>query len=260
MDWEGNTKDNLSYDEMSANFRPSVVVKVHKSRMLFPTYKGIWGNYANAERMRAREALNGRKALSVVLSSAIKELEVGVEIGDKGAAGYESYSDQIEVVYERWGFETGGFLALSNCVDSELVTQTDPADETKTQVLQIRDTDKWAQETGIFLSLIPRNYPFLSWGLGLATNPGRNPSVYFGPGVRLTGLGGRGIASFSAGVVERQVQEFPGIKVNESYASDSSALKGALRSRVGGYFLINLGFAFGQIGGGGNGGGGDSGK
>jgi hypothetical protein len=114
--------------------------------------------------------------------------------------------------------------------------------------LKIRKADKLAQETGIFLSLIPRNYPALGIAFGLATNSGRNPSVYFGPSARLRGFGGRGLASFSVGIVNRQIKVFPDVKPGQSYSPDAAVLKGSVESRLSGYFLINLGFTFGQIG------------
>lgn len=273
------TENDFTYDCTDADHRPSLVVEVHKSRALVPTYGGVFGFRSNANAMREKEKKDDRadskragkadskeagkddsikKRLSLVLGSSAQEIEMGVEVGEKNQSGFQAVSDQIEVVYERWGFETGGFVAISNLVDSELVTMADPADKSKLQVVKSRKTDRSSQETGIFLSLIPRNYPFLGLGLGLATSSGRNSSIYLGPSIRFLGLGNRGLASFSAGVVDRQVKVFPDAVSGQSYAQDSTVLKGSFESRLGGYFLINLGFTFGQIGS--SGGSGDSAK
>lgn len=237
---------NYSNDKMEAYNRDSVQVEVHHTRLVAPTYGGLFDTGSQREKIRA--TTDTERNLAVIATSGAQTLRVGVEVGVPGADGYQSASDSVQLVYEQWGFETGGFLAVSNLADSELVTAADPNDKTKQQVLKTRKADKLTEETGIFLSLIPRNYPYLGIGLGLATNSGHNPSVYLGPSVRLIGLGDRGLASFSVGVVERQVKEFPGATVNTSFASDSSVLKGTYHSKLGYYFLINLGFTFGQIG------------
>jgi hypothetical protein len=272
------TEYDFTYDCTDADHRPSLVVEVHKSRALVPTYGGIFGFRSNANAMREKQEKDGKadstkagkaekqkkdgkadsttagkddstkKRLSLVLGSSAQEIEMGVEVGENDKPDFQAVSDQIEVVYERWGFETGGFVAISNLVDSELVTVPDPADKSKIQVVKSRKADRSAQETGIFLSLIPRNYPFLGLGLGLATSSGRNASIYLGPSIRFLGLGNRGLASFSAGLVDRQVKVFPDAIPGQSYAPDSTVLKGSFESRLGGYFLINLGFTFGQIG------------
>lgn len=256
VDQNVRSNNDYSYDEMSADYHSSVQAEVHHTRLIAPTYGGIFDNSAQRNKVRPVAttkndnccANRAKRKLAVIVSSGAQTMEVVVDIGTPGAKDFQSAADSVQIVYERWGFETGGFLAVSNLVDSELVTIPDPKDASKQQVIKTRKADKLTEETGIFLSLIPRNYPYLGIGLGLATNSGHNPSVYLGPSVRLVGLGDRGLASFSIGAVERQVKEFPGATANSSFASGSSVLNGSYHSRLGYYFLINLGFTFGQIG------------
>jgi hypothetical protein len=238
----------LSTDILDADYNSSMIIEVHKNRWIAPTYGGIWGlTKLNAFAMLRPEG-EVRRKLSVLLTSSARSILVGVDIGTKGASGFASKSALIDVKYERWGFETGGFIAFSNLSDYELLTMPADNSSSKVKVLGTRRTDRSSQDTGIFLNLIPRNYPYIGIGLGLATNSGHNPSVYLGPTVRLIGLGDRGLASLSVGVVDRQVKSFPHAITNETYSQDNNALKEVYETRFGYYLLINLGFTFGQIG------------
>ena len=113
-------------------------------------------------------------------------------------------------------------------------------------------TDKYTQETGIFLSVFSRDYPKVGFGLGFHTSSGRALSVYLGPTLRLRGLGEHALVTASAGLATIPVRRFPGIVTGKSYPADSSALDGRVVFRNGGYLLINLGFSFGPLDNGGS--------
>lgn len=169
-------------------------------------------------------------------------------------------SGEVLVGYERWRFETGGFLAVTDVVDKKLVLKTleEGDDVGKVKVVAIRDEDDLAQETGVFLNLIPRNYESLGLGLGFATHDSRAPAIYAGPVIRLRTFGHRGIASLSAGYALRQVERFPDLlALHPDLLSDESqialdpndaSLQPELQWEEGWYVGIHLGFSFGPIG------------
>jgi hypothetical protein len=251
----GKTED-LSYDLMDAEYRPTMLIEVYKNRWLAPTYGGPQGLRKGKAFSVLRRQNPPRRKLSILLTSNSQAIHVGVSVGDPGTADFVAQTSLINVVFERWGFETGGFIAFSTLTDDEIVTEPVSASSSKVKVLRIKPSERLSQETGVFLNLIPRNYPYVGIGLGFATNSGRNPSVYLGPTIRLIGLGERGLASFSAGIMEKQVKVFPGIAADSVHEQNDNVLKGTLETRRSAYFLINLGFTFGQIGNEGNGAGG----
>jgi len=236
-----NTGNNLSCDEMGTK-NDAIFVAVHKDRLIRPSYGG---NFANALRAKAVLRRGGRRQLSLVVSSNVQVILVTVK------AGSEIRSAAIPVAYQRWTFESGGFYGFSNLTDEELVTKSG----TKGMVLvQSKNrSGRPSQETGVFVNMVPRNYPALGIGFGLTANSDRAQSVYLGPSIRLVTFGEHGLASLCVALADRQVKVFPGV-VGQEFAADSANLKGHFVTKLGYAVLINLGFKFGasSTGGGSN--------
>jgi hypothetical protein len=219
-------------------------IKVHMNRFLLPTYGGHFSSYKTAVR-RLRPA--NRKSLAdlaIVLSGSALQLEVIVEPeGDNARAA------PVYIVYQRWSVETGGFVALTNLSDQTLVTSSSTAGGKATvHVDKVRAGSSPTQDTGIFLNLVPRNYPFLGLGLGLSSTAGRAQSIYLGLSLRARTFGDHGLASLSFAAANRQVKVFRGVTGGD-FEADSAKLQGSLESRLGYAVMINLGFHFGSIGG-----------
>jgi hypothetical protein len=229
------TNKNLSCDDMEFQTGESALVEVHRDRWFGPSYGGWRSNAANASKVLRRD---NRRDLSLVVSSNVKAILLMV------TNGAETRSALIPVVYQLWAFETGGFYGFSNLADQTIVTHTGTDTTHPVHVDHVRSGGQTSQESGIFVSMAPRNYPFLGIGFGIATNSDRSQSFFLGPSVRLIGFGDHGLASFSVAIADRQVRVFRGIE-GKDFAADSASLKGELVSKLGYALLINLGFKFG---------------
>jgi hypothetical protein len=225
------------------------VIAIYKDRLFKPLYGGssLWRTEA-----RAAEVLRkpDRRRLAILCSGAAQEIFVNVSIeAERGSSISEDNvrSVAVPIAYKRWGVETGAFFAFTTASDEELVF--DPADQANGQrkVSGRRNTDSYSQQTGIFLSIFPRNYPAVGFGLGFHADSSRAASVYFGPTIRLRSLGEHGLATVSFGAAAVPVLRFPGVVDGESYAADSTALHGKVQTVIKPYVLINLGFSFGPI-------------
>lgn len=228
----------------------TVVIAVHKNRSLWPSYGGKRMSNATATRNLRR---SDREKLSLVVSGRSPEIIVHVwveEPPDAGTAtsrGEESVrSASIPVAYRRWGVETSAFFASSTLTDQELVTEAGTGDKVK--AVKAIDGDNYSQQTGIFLSVFPRNYPSLGLGLGFHTETGRAASVYFGPTLRLRSIGEQGVITFSTGLAAMPVRRFPGVDFGKEYDSGSAVLQGKLELHTHPYALLSMGFRFGPIG------------
>lgn len=246
----GDWNRQLACDEIS--FEPgrggTVSIGVYKGRRVHPIYGGTFASSENAYRaLRTKDDLRPRKGLSLLASGSVSQVLVRVRVvEDKTLA-----TTTVPLGYERWGFETGGFFAVTTLTDERLIQQTNPdanapASE-KVEILRVTDAEKISQETGIFLNFIPRNYPALGLGVGFSSNSGRPLSAYFGPSVRLRSFGQRGIANFSTGLAMRSVRRFPGIDSGDKVPDSSPLLAGQDEYHVAPYFLLQLGFSFGPI-------------
>lgn len=228
------TFKNLSCDYLEVG--DGALVSVHRDRWFGPSYGGFLSNAKDASFALRHQH---RKNLSLVVSSNVKAIRVTV------TAGRETRSAVIPVVYQLWTFETGGFYGFSNLTDQVLVMHTGSNTTLPVHVDAVRNSGQSSQESGIFVSMSPRNYPFLGIGFGVATSTDRSQSFFLGPSIRLLTFGDHGLASFSVAVADRQVRVFKGV-VGQDFATDSTSLKGNLESRVGYAILINLGFKFGS--------------
>jgi hypothetical protein len=227
----------------------AIAVAVHKIRTFSPTY-GCKFRQLNCARRRLRPS-EPRSRLSLALTGAAPSIHIIVEdiFGRVAAA-------RIPVGYARWKVEMGGFFAVTPLTDRELITETvAPSGEggsssgpTMTKVVGILNREQWGQETGVYTNFIPSNYEFFGISLGFAARSGKPPSVYLGPNLRLRSFGGKGLASIGGGVVMRSVDRFPGIKVGDEFAPDSSRLQPVVRQQFDYFVAVNLGFRFGPVG------------
>lgn len=174
----------------------------------------------------------------------------------------EVRSATVPLLFRNWSLEAGGFFAVSTLVDDEIATEAALDDEGeaidgKLRVTALREANNYAQESGAYLAFFPRNYPVFGLGLGFSATTGRATSTYFGPVVRLTGFGDRGLLTFSAGAALRSVRRYPDVRlagegvaesdVRDLFGADSAALKGRLEEKVGTFVLVSLGFKFGPV-------------
>ncbi|MBW8877083.1 MAG: hypothetical protein JF614_19120 [Acidobacteria bacterium] len=274
---EGSTRKRLSCDQMTfnTNERTMIAIAVIKNRAFAPSYGGFRSDFDEAFKVLRGNGAERRPKLSLLVSGRTPEILLDVRIvGDAPldtsaaedpvpikATAETVRSTSIPVAYKQWSFETGAFFALTSLTDQEIVkenvpatpaTASTPAQPAQIKVIDKISTDKYTQETGIFLSVFSRDYPKVGFGLGFHTSSGRALSVYLGPTLRLRGLGEHALVTASAGLATIPVRRFPGIATGQSYPADSSALDGRVVFRNGGYVLINLGFSFGPIDNGGS--------
>ncbi|HXU34252.1 MAG TPA: hypothetical protein VN851_27075 [Thermoanaerobaculia bacterium] len=151
----------------------------------------------------------------------------------------------INLGYSRWGVDTGGFFAVAGLADEEVITE--PSEMGMVKVRKIRGARDYTQDTGILLTLVPRNYPVIGIGIGFSSNDEQANTFYVGPTLRFLTFENRAVASFSVGATMRSVKRFPGLPLDEPLAADDSRLEGKSQYKFGGYAMIQLGFAFGRI-------------
>lgn len=247
-------KEDASCDEVTyppiatkagqANAR-DIVTMVHTNRVFGATFR----EHAFESKPEALERLRRDSVRPMVLIAEGRGQVFMERLVVKDPDGLEStYSLMLPFAYERWGFESGSFFAVSDVVDQKLTTELDESDPTKVKVAAIRDADKIRQESGIYLNLIPRNYEYFSIGVGFHTSSDRSLSYYAGLGLRLRSFGDRALASFGAGIVGAQRRVFPGVEEGKSYSPNDKLLEGTLEYKHSWYALISLGFRFGPIG------------
>ncbi|HRC84237.1 MAG TPA: hypothetical protein PK413_01360 [Thermoanaerobaculia bacterium] len=228
---------------------PQRIISVFVDRVIYPKHRGYYTG--NPLKLRSKavaaELLRqvNRQNLSVISRGDTTALAVSVQVGD------EVKTARIPLIYRRWSFEAGGFFAVASKVDQELTTETEA--DGKVKVTAIRNADNWRQESGAFLTFFPDNYPMVGVGLGFSTPSGRSASIFLGPTIRLLGLGNQAVLTLSGGVSISQQRHFPDVVVSKdgqdpvTYSPDSAALKGNLKTELGGYCLLSLGFQFGPV-------------
>lgn len=221
------------------------VIAVYKDRLFKPLYGGTGLRRRTGSAAKVLRKPD-RQRLAILCSGAAQEIFVNVSIEPESRED-DVRSIAVPIAYKRWGVETGAFFAFTTASDEELVF--DPANQAdgKRKVTGRRNTDSYSQQTGIFLSIFPRNYPAVGLGLGFHADSGRSASVYFGPTFRLRSLGEHGLATFSFGAAAVPLRRFPGVVNGNSYAADSADLQGKVQTVLKPYVLINLGFSFGPI-------------
>lgn len=222
--------------------RQQVAIAVHKNRWVDTSFgcRGL-GTLRSRQACgveRLRGSVTDDPAL--VLAGRSSAIMVHAQSTDGRLA-----SGSVLLGYERWRFETGGFMAASSLADHKLVIT---ATGSEVKVTDIRSTDDLVQETGIFLNFIPTNYEWWGLGLGVATHDSGRWSTYVGPSLRLQTFGNRGIASLVAGWSWRPVRRFPEVTLGDSYPADAAALEGELRTKDDWFVGLQLGFSFGPIG------------
>jgi hypothetical protein len=249
--------------ELAAGAGGSAFVSIYKDRYFFPSYGGWFGTNKTAvshlrpaayqvsqekgAELKATDLPETKSSkIALLVSGGAAQVMVRVQVGDGTGPG-ELATASIPIGYPRFSVETGGFFAVTKMSDAVLVQTPDPANPEMVKILRIDPGNDYSQETGISLGFVPRNYPSWSLGVGFSTNGDRPVSVFVGPGFRLRTFGQRGLASISTGVALKSVKRFPGITEGESYEATSPLLNGKSGYKLGGYALLQLGFAFGPI-------------
>lgn len=261
-----------------AGYADRVFVSVYKNRRVFPLYGAGVGTDKAARNAFAALRLppsplaerdRRRLNLSILVSGGAAQTLVCVspERGEQGTA-----CASIPIGYQRWSVETGGFLAVSTLTDQQIVTQPDPDDQSKVQVLSVRDDGNYAQETGLWVSFVPRNYPSYGLGVGLVSDSDRPLSIYLGGSLRLRTFGHRGLASLNYGFAMRSIDRFDNFKTCRANPSGATCGNGFALSgnegdpnrvltlpetsplldaqqdyHTGPFVAIHLGFSFGPI-------------
>jgi len=242
----GDPPNRLTCDEREINTDQGreAVIAVYKNRTFFPLYGSSWYGMGTTIKAQSSMRQDDREKLSILVSGSSQEIFLNVAV--EGEPSEDTVrSGSVPIAYKRWGFEGGAFFAFTTGTDQELVTE--PGENGQVKVVRKADSDNYSQQTGIFLSVFPRNYPSLGFGLGFHTDSSRATSVYFGPTLRLRSLGEQGLVTFSAGLSSIPLRRFPGVEEGKSYDAGSTALQGRLETTVRPYVLINLGFSFGPV-------------
>jgi hypothetical protein len=223
-----------------------VEVAVHMPRLIQTSYGcagGMNHQCALAQLRGTDDNPLAREKLSLLIRGKTPYIAVrAIDRNGRMASG------SILVGYERWRIETGGFMAITGAVDEKVITEeAEDGEDGEVEVVEIREVDDYAQETGIFVSFIPRNFETIGVSLGFAAHDGEAPSVYLGPSLRLRSFGHRGLAALTLGLVMRPVDRFPDIDEGNVLASDSSKLQPDSQFELDGFVGIQLGFSFGPI-------------
>lgn len=150
---------------------------------------------------------------------------------------------RVELRYQRWFVDMGGFLVFNTVVDQELITHSV---DNKLFVDKKREKDSFTPATGAVLNLHPSSFPTLGFQFGLATNNNRQPSYFLGVAYRLRDLGPRALLTVAGGIAAVPTLRFPDVKVGDSRPSDDASLKGSTAYRFGPYLSLSFGFAFGD--------------
>lgn len=237
-----------------------VSIDVHLRRAFNATYKEGFKHSKEPEnedeRIRAakslREAREGlglpRRSLVLIVSGRAPQIIVQVKVGEGTRTG-ELVTASLELGYARWGVDTGGFFAVATLSDEQLETEpTGSTDEPNMVTIKRRGGGSdLSEDTGIFLNLVPKNYPIFGLGIGFSANKDQPNTFYFGPSVRLLSFRNRGVASFSLGGTVRSVKRFPGLDEGMKVSASDPRLEGKNQLKVAPYIIIQLGFSFGRI-------------
>ena len=165
----------------------------------------------------------------------------------------------VDLVFQTWWIELGGFYAFFKLTDEEVVSQAIPAtsddDEPMVNVLRIASGSERDSATGVMSTFFPANYPWLGISFGLTENSGRPLSYFLGPSIRLLGRRSRAAATFTVGYSWIPVRRFPGLDrqslaeaMNDAdkmykLSADSPLLDGEVEYQDDWFLAVTLGFA-----------------
>jgi hypothetical protein len=204
-----------------------------------------WTDVPRSGRSLANDPNQGRDRLILIVSGRAPQITVKVKIDDGKDPG-ELVSAALELGYARWGIDTGGFYALSWLSDEQL--KTEPiAGTDMVKITRRGGGSDLSPDTGIFLNLVPKNYPIFGVGLGFSANKDQPNTFYLGGSLRLLSFRNAGVASFSAGATVRSVKRFPGLDENMMVSKTDPKLQGTTQLKVAPYLVVQLGFSFGRI-------------
>lgn len=170
----------------------------------------------------------------------------------------DSYSFSVDLVFQRWWVDIGGFYAFTQLRDQELVTEAvpvapaapgAPAPQPMTRVLRMREGDEWESMTGIMSTFFPANYPSFGISFGLADQSDRSQTYLLGLSGRLLGKRSSAVATFTVGCAAVPVRRFPGVTISDTpgmpttLRTDSPLLEGEVNYEIEPFIGITLGFA-----------------
>lgn len=203
---------------------------------------------ARSLRQLEAKARTPRRSLVLIISGRAPQITVQVKIGSGLEAG-RLVTASLELGYARWGIDSGGFFAITALSDEKLATEpvegsTSP---NKVKIKRRGGGSDLSEDTGIFLNLVPKNYPILGIGIGFSANENQANTFYLGPSIRLLSFRSRGVASFSIGATLRSVKRFPGLDEGMTVSASDPRLQGTSQIKVAPYAIVQLGFAFGRV-------------
>jgi hypothetical protein len=220
-----------------------IQIAVHKGRAAKQTFGTLGGKKTETPAWLFNKAQSIKDsedpAIGFVSRGISDSLSIELKIGE---ASFKTI--KVNLNYQRWFVDMGGFLTFSTVSDQELVSEDAGAGLVK--ILKKRYQSKLVPGTGIVLDFHPANFPFLAAQFGIATSVDRNASYFLGAGIRLRQLGPNTLATFAIGLAATQAKRFPDVKIGDIRSSTSPTVtQGSNRYAFGPYLSLSLGFSFG---------------
>jgi hypothetical protein len=203
-------------------------------------------NGSQSDDSSSTEPPHAPRHLILIVSGRAPKITVQVKVGDGKAPG-QLVTASPELGYARWGVDSGGFFAITALSDEQL--KTEPGTSPNTVKIKRRGGGSdFSQDTGVFLNLVPKNYPIWGIGIGFSANKDQPNTFYLGPSLRLLSFRNRAVASFSLGTTMRSVKRFPGLNEGtDNVSATDPRLEGTNQLKFGPYAIVQLGFAFGRV-------------
>jgi hypothetical protein len=156
----------------------------------------------------------------------------------------------LDVVYQPWWVEVGGFYAFFKAKDQEIVTEAiDPEMDgglRRVKVVSITSEDEIGSATGVHATFFRGSYPGSGITFGLSNNPDRPPSYFLGPSLRWLSRGRLSVATFTLGLAAIPIRTFPDVDENGPTVPENDLrLRGIVNYQHELFFAINVGFSFG---------------
>jgi len=219
-----------------------VQIDVYKTRLLFPAYP-TKNRLAPIGISLPREPASGETPWIVLKSAHMLSITVAPNNGTTPVTFH------VELQFQRWHVDTGGFYAFSWARDQEIVTQavtqTDAKATPQSKVIALRAGDKTGPVTGVTFFFHPSNYPDYGFEFGMATNGTKPNSWFIGTGGRLRTFGDHTLLTIAAGVAHISVKQFPGLKEGDTYDTSDARLSGRQHYVNKPYVSLGLGVSFG---------------
>jgi hypothetical protein len=221
-------------------------IDVYKTRLLFPSYPTT-NHFGPIGFGLPREPSSRDTPSWIVVRS---DHPLSITVSPNGSLSPVTF--HIDLQFQRWHVDTGGFYAFSWARDQEIVTQavtqTDPKATPQSKVTALRAGDKTGPVTGVTFFFHPSNYPDFGFEFGMATNGNKPNSWFLGTGGRLRTFGDRTLLTIGAGVAHVSVKQYPGLKEGNTYDTADALLTGRQHYVNKPYVSLGLGISFGGEG------------